>query len=327
MLRSYLKREYRLALFPLLFAAVFAAVFVLYGFPAEPALYALALCLAVWGVSFAFSFHAYARRSVELKRLTRCASDAELSLPKPSGALEADYQELVRALCADRARLVGAAEEDRRNTQDYYTLWAHQIKTPIAAMRLLLEKSECAEKDFISAELFKTGEYVDMALSYVRLGSDSSDYVLRRCALDDVVRGSIRKYARLFILKNVSVRFEETKRSILTDEKWLAFVVGQLLSNAVKYTPSGGSVHIYGDGHTLAVSDSGIGISAEDLPRVFEKGFTGLNGRDDKKATGIGLYLCKSVLEKLGCGITITSAPGRGTIARIEIPDRPLATE
>ena len=199
---------------------------------------------------------------------------------------------------------------------DYYTLWAHQIKTPIAAMRLLLQEESRPE---LEGELLKIEQYVEMVLGYLRLGSDSTDYVFRECGLDALVRQSVRKYARLFILKKISLDFQETGRTVLTDEKWLSFVVEQLLSNAVKYTPEGGLVRVYGDGETLVIADSGIGIRPEDLPRVFEKGFTGFNGREDKKSTGIGLYLCRQVLDRLNHRISITSRLGQGTLVRLDL--------
>lgn len=154
---------------------------------------------------------------------------------------------------------------------------------------------------------------MEMALSYLRLDSDSSDYVLRRYALDAILRSCVRKYARLFILKRIELELDETHAKVLTDEKWLSFVIGQLLSNALKYTPEQGHISVtWADAtQTLTIEDTGIGIRPEDLPRVFEKGFTGHNGREQKKSTGIGLYLCRRVLGKLGHTIAITSTPGR----------------
>ena len=114
---------------------------------------------------------------------------------------------------------------------------------------------------------------------------------------------------------------------MLTDEKWLAFVFEQLLSNALKYTPSGGRIRVYGDGDTLVIADTGIGIQPEDLPRVFENGFTGFNGREDKKSTGIGLYLCRQVLDRLNHNISIASRPGEGTLVRLDLSRQRLKTE
>ena len=171
----------------------------------------------------------------------------------------------------------------------------------------------------MEAELLKIGQYVDMVLGYLRLDSDSTDYVFQDTELDILIRQAVRKFARLFILKHITLDFRETGRKVVTDGKWLSFVVEQLLSNALKYTPAGGTVRIYGDGETLVIADTGIGIREEDLPRVFEKGFTGYNGRTGQKSTGIGLYLCRRVTEKLGHGLTIVSRPGQGTIVRLDL--------
>jgi len=325
-LSSYLRRQYKLVLMLALFAVVFAAVFSLYDLPAEAVGYAAVLCLAIGLVLFAAGYCRYVRRHRELMRLLRNVQEAAFQLPPPSGALEADYQTLLRAVCADRAGIAAAGESARQEMMDYYTLWAHQIKTPISAMNLLLTE-ETPDRGALSAELLKTEEYVEMVLSYLRLGCDTMDLVLRRCPLDDIVRGAVRKYARLFILKKIALQFHETQRTVLTDEKWLGFVIGQLLSNALKYTPEGGMIRIYGDGETLTVADHGIGIQEEDLPRIFEKGFTGYNGREDKKSTGIGLYLCRRIVDRLGHDITVTSRPGQGTIARLLLHDGPQVME
>ncbi len=179
----------------------------------------------------------------------------------------------------------------------------------------------------LEVELLKIEQYVEMVLSYLRLDSDSTDYVLRDCQLDEILRQAVRKLAKMFILKKITLDFQETGKTVLTDGKWLAFVVEQVLSNALKYTPEGGTIRIYGDGDTVVISDSGIGIQPEDLPRVFEKGFTGYNGRTERKSTGIGLYLCRQVLQRLCHGITITSRPGQGTLVRLDLSRRQRVME
>jgi signal transduction histidine kinase len=327
MLRTYLRRQGKTAAALALFAGIFAAVFSLYDLPAEAVGYAVALCLAAGLVLLGVGCLRYARRRRELRRLLANLGEAAFRLPSPGSALEEDYQALLKAVCADRAKIAAESENARQDMTDYYTLWAHQIKTPIAAMHLLLQDADTPQGNALSGELVKIEEYVEMVLSYLRLDSETSDYVLRQCSLDDIVRAAVRKYARLFILKKITLRFEETRRVVLTDEKWLGFVIGQVLSNALKYTPEGGTIRVYGDGETLAVSDTGIGIREEDLPRVFEKGFTGYNGREDRKSTGIGLYLCRRILRKLGHGITVSSRPGRGTIVRLDLGKPPQVVE
>lgn len=317
MLATYLKRQYKLLFFLAASAVIFLVVFSLYDLPAEAVGYAALLCAVLGLILFAAGYAGFLRRHRELERLLDAVHETVLPLPPAHTPLEADYQALLNAVCAHRAALLGNAENRRQEQLDYYALWAHQIKTPIAAIRLLLQSEGAPDVPAIGAELLKIEEYVEMALGYLRLDGDGTDYVFRRCDLDGVIRASLRKYARLFILKKISLDFRETGRTVLTDEKWLGFVIGQILSNAVKYTPEGGYVRIYADGETLAIADNGIGIRPEDLPRVFEKGFTGYNGREDRKATGIGLYLCRRVLSNLNHGITIVSRPGHGTIVRL----------
>ena len=158
-----------------------------------------------------------------------------------------------------------------------------------------------------------------MVLGYLRIESISSDLVLSQYYLSDVVKQAIRKYATIFIGQKITLDFKEMDCMVLTDEKWLVFVIEQILSNALKYTKSG-TISIYMEAEkTLVIKDSGIGIASEDLPRVFEKGFTGFNGRMDKKSTGIGLYLCKKILNKLSHKITITSQIDLGTMVRIDL--------
>ncbi len=312
----YFRRQYKILLLLLGMAGIFAAVFRLYQLPLEAVLYAVILC-GIWGgLLFLVSFLSFLRRHRELQWLLTQTKEKVLPLPPPRGTLEADYHALIDAIVRDRVNL--SAENSRRfwDMTDYYTLWAHQIKTPIAAMRLLLQEQPFPE---IEAELLKVEQYVEMVLGYLRLDSSSTDYLFRNCPLDPLLRQAIRKFARLFILRKISLDFQETGKTVLTDEKWLSFVVEQVLSNALKYTPTGGRIRIYGDGDTLVIADNGIGIQEEDLPRVFEKGYTGFNGREDKKSTGIGLYLCRQVVDRLRHDISISSRPGQGTLVRLDL--------
>ena len=158
-----------------------------------------------------------------------------------------------------------------------------------------------------------------MALAYLRLDSESSDYVIREFELDPLIRRSVKKFAGDFITKRLSLELTPTETRVISDEKWLAFVIEQILSNSLKYTREG-SVRIYmAEPRTLCIRDTGIGIAPEDLPRVFEKGYTGRNGRDDMRASGLGLYLCRRVCSNLGHGISAVSAPDEGTEIRIDL--------
>ncbi len=165
-------------------------------------------------------------------------------------------------------------------------------------------------------ELFKIEEYVNVVLQYQRINMSGSDYVIERASLDTIIRTVIRKYAKTMIRKHIQIQYDGTDLNVYTDIKWTEFVLEQILSNAIKYTNKG-KIHIQIVNEPnwcfIKVIDSGIGIKAEDLPRIFENGYTGYNGRSQKKATGIGLYLCKQILDKLGHSIRIESEIGKGT--------------
>ncbi|MCR5273087.1 MAG: sensor histidine kinase [Lachnospiraceae bacterium] len=199
-----------------------------------------------------------------------------------------------------------------REKEDFFTLWAHQIKTPIAALRALFDTSEEDTTEY-RQELFRIENYVEMALNYIRFDTMSGDMVLEEIYLDDIIKQVVKKYAPIFIHKHLAVKLDNLDMKVLTDEKWFSFVLEQILSNSLKYTNEG-SVQIYAEGENcIIISDTGIGIRKEDIPRLFEKGFTGFNGRFDKKASGLGLYLCKGVCDKLGHNIRIESETGKGT--------------
>lgn len=319
MLLSYIKRRWKTIAAMAIFAAMFAMVFSLYELPVEAVLYASLLCVAVGALLLAASYASYRRRvkTLELLRRTICVSAD--GLPEPRDLTEELYQELVRILSRERAVLESAVDSDRRDAADYYAMWAHQIKTPIAAMHLLLHQEQ-PDKDALMAELFRIEQYVEMVLSYQKLEGDSSDFVLKKRPLDEIVRGCIRKYARLFIIKKLPLNFRETGMTVYTDEKWLAFMIEQILANALKYT-SKGEISIYAEGKALVIEDTGIGISPEDLPRLGERGFTGYNGREDKKSTGLGLYLCKNICAKLGHKLIIESTPNVGTRVKLLFAD------
>lgn len=223
--------------------------------------------------------------------------------------------------CFKKSQL--AQEEKEAERRDYYLMWTHQIKTPISALKLLLEKNpDCKDGFLMREELFKIEQYVEMVLTFQRLDSMGSDLVLQEYELVPLVKQAVRKYAVLFINKGLRVEVPDSQVKILTDQKWFSFCLEQLLSNSIKYTEKGGISFVITEDEktvTLTVADTGMGIRPEDLPRIFERGFTGYNGRLDKKSTGIGLYLCKQVFEKLGIAIRAESKIGEGTEMSIRI--------
>jgi signal transduction histidine kinase len=211
-------------------------------------------------------------------------------------------------------------EKEHQEQMEYYTMWMHQIKTPISAMELSLKNIEAKERRGIEGELFKIEQYVEMALHYVKIKQIGTDLVIREYEVSDILKASVKKYASLFINKKLSVNIEPAVMLVRTDSKWLSFLIEQILSNAIKYTNEGG-IHISFGPNTLIIEDTGIGIKEEDMARIFEKGYTGYNGRIDKKASGIGLYLVKKVADSLAVKIHISSKVGQGTKVIFIFPD------
>lgn len=245
--------------------------------------------------------------------------------------MEQDYRELLLQLLQEKKKEKREMGLRYQELKEYIMMWAHQIKTPITVLKLLLQKMEedmnLGEKErkqlrSMKEELFAVESYVAMNLEYIRLDSLNADLSIGECTLEKVVKAEVSRFSSFFITKKLFVKIEDVNQTVITDEKWFSFVLGQILSNAVKYTKKGG-VTITGmeceDGVVLSVKDTGVGIAKEDIPRLFEKAFTGYNGHIDKRATGIGLYLSKKILDRLGHRITIRSEPGVGTCVEIMV--------
>lgn len=309
------------------FCAVFSASFLLYHLPFGAVGYPAAVCAVLGLLLLLFDFLRCKKRCEAVRELARLTSEQIAALPRPADDTEAAYCDLVRALL-DEIEEVRTADSAKYNDMiDYYSVWAHQIKTPIAAMRLALRDEDSALSRRLSSDLFRIEQYVGMVLTFLRLDADSTDYVFRSVALDDVIRASVRKFAPEFISRRIRLEFEPCGAELVTDEKWLSFVIGQLLSNALKYTKEGGCVQIRVDEPlTLRIRDTGIGIAPADLPRIFEKGYTGFNGRSgdaaDRPSSGIGLYLCRRVCRNLGAVISAESEVGVGTTVSVALENR-----
>lgn len=290
----------------------FGITFPLYQLPLVVMIYPMAVVLAFMIIYLTVDYITYRRR---YRRLIDCENSIdEISehLPEHVGEIEEEYQQLLQILKRASDEKENIAKEKYTQMMDYYTMWVHQVKTPIASMRLVLEGEDTDTSRKISADLRRIEQYVEMVLTYLRLDFDSSDYVFRENDLDELLKTSVKKFARDFIGKKLSLSYEPLERKIITDKKWFSFVIEQILSNAVKYTKDGG-IKIYVQEDWLVIEDSGIGIASEDLPRIFEKGYTGFNGRGDEKSSGIGLYLCKRICDKLGTILKIESEVGCGT--------------
>ena len=321
MFGAYVKENRKALIALAVYTVVFALVFWLYRLPLGAAGYAALVCLFLLALWFAVDYRRFAARLRLLQRLEQEITLSTEQLPEPDGMLEAQYQALVRALDADRRAQMTRSQRSYQDLVEYYTVWAHQIKTPLAAMRLLLQDAETDEQRALLEQLQSVEQYVEMVLGYLRTEDMASDIRFEEVDMDSLIREQIHKFARIFIGKKLSLEYQEVSETVLTDEKWLGFVLGQILSNALKYTKKG-KISIYmsiSRPHTLVIEDTGIGIRAEDLPRVFEKGFTGYNGREENRSTGIGLYLCGKIMKRLDHGIRIESELGKGTKVFLEL--------
>lgn len=310
--------------------AVFAAVFALYGIRMEAAWYPILITVLFGMIMLAAGFVRYDKRRRNMERILSSDGifpDAADILPKAESLEEEDYHELLGKMEAAFRKKKGEWDASRRDMDDYYATWVHQIKAPIAVMKVMLQQEDTPENRELSAELFRVEQYAEMALCYVRLGEGASDLVIQEYDLDTIIRKAVRKYAGQFIRRRIRLVYEGTAVRVITDEKWLSFIIEQLLSNAVKYTSEGSVTIAVEDGKKLSVTDTGIGISPEDMPRIFEKGYTGYNGRLDKKSTGIGLYLCRKAAEKLGHVLTAESEPGKGSRFTIDLESYPFRAE
>ncbi len=318
MFRDYLRSRIKAIAVCILIAGAFSASYLLFDMPGIVVAYPLILSLVVGLGAIVIDYLGYYKRHTMLVRE---------ELPSPSDQLEEDYQLIIDKLREEAKLSASLAAEKYNNMIDYYTVWAHQIKTPIAAMRLNLQAEDSGQARKLNSDLNRIEEYVEMVLTFLRLDSSSTDYLFREYDLDSVIRTAVRKFSREFILKKLRLDYQPVDYTVLTDEKWLTFVIEQIISNAVKYTSEGG-VRIYmHEPGILCIEDTGIGISAEDLPRIFENGYTGFNGRVDKRASGIGLYLCKRITENLGHGITAESQPGKGTKIILDLKPARVGTD
>ena len=312
----------------LLFSLIFLGVFLLYGISIEAVVYPAILCGLLGLIFLALDMHRAWRTYRQLEILKTLPAPLMEPFPEPDTMEAAEYQEIIRTLREGQKQLESGMALRYEEMVEYYTIWAHQIKTPIASMRLTLQNEDSELSRRLSEDLLRIEQYVEMVLCYLRLDSSSTDYVFQEYDLDSIVKQAVRKFAGQFIRRKIRLDYQPLHTRVVTDEKWLLFVVEQVLSNALKYTPAAGTVTIdMEEPKTLCIRDTGIGIAPEDLPRVFEKGYTGYNGRNDKKASGIGLYLCRRICKNLNHVISVDSSLDSGTVVRIRLEQVKLGKE
>ena len=323
----YLKRRRRVYIVSAVFCVIFAVSFLLYHLPIGAVIYPALLCVVIGSIIIVFDFLRVKREHEALNSIRNIADVIAESLPKIDGIKDEDYQQILRLFSEEHNSFRTQTNRKYSDMIDYYTVWVHQIKTPIASMRLHLQNEDSALSRTLTSDLHRIEQYVEMVLTFLRLNSESTDYVIKEYDLDRIIKQAVRKFSSDFIGRKLSLVYEPMNTMVITDEKWLSFVIEQVLSNALKYTPAGSITITLENEKTLRIRDTGIGIAPEDLPRVFENGYTGYNGRADKKASGIGLYLCKRICNNLGHTITARSTVDVGTIIDIDLVQTKLEVE
>ena len=324
---QYLKQRRRIFIVGIVFCVIFAVSFLLYHLPIGAVIYPTLLCAVLGILIIVFDFLRVKREHEALCNIRSMTDVIADSLPKLDGIKDGDYQQILRLLSEEYNDYRTQTNRKYSDMIDYYTVWAHQIKTPIASMRLHLQNEDSSLSRTLSSDLHRIEQYVEMVLTFLRLNSENTDYVIKEYDLDKIVKQAVRKFSSDFIGRKLSLVYEPLNITVITDEKWLSFVIEQVLSNALKYTPAGSITITLENEKTLRIRDTGIGNAPEDLPRIFENGYTGYNGRTDKKASGIGLYLCKRICNNLGHTITARSIVDVGTIIEIDLAQTELEVE
>ena len=315
---GYLKYRSKIIIACIVIIAVFASSYLLFEMPGIAVLYPLILTAGIGIIAMVFDYIFFIKRHNMLS--------AE-ELPLPMDQIEEDYQLIISKLNEEAKLSQMKSSEDYNNMIEYYTVWAHQIKTPIAAMRLNLQSEDTEQARRLMGDLNRIEAYVEMVLTFLRLDSDSTDYLIKEYDLDEIIRPAIKKFSKEFILKKLKLEYDPVNYKTVTDSKWLSFIIEQIISNAVKYTSEGSVKICMSEPGVLCFEDTGIGISEEDLPRIFENGYTGFNGREDKRASGIGLYLCKRIADNLGHKISAESVAGKGTKIILDLRSRKIEVE
>lgn len=284
-------------------------------------LYLNLLCFVVLIVYLISSFVYHIRRLDELK------NDVEVgNIPFPHTYLQKEYYNIIYNILEEKQNVVIEYLNKKKEHADYTNSWVHEVKTPIATLRLLLEFYDIEKevKNSIEEEIDSIDNYIEQALYFSRIDDFAKDYLISDYNLDELVKSVVKINKKVFISKNINIFIDNLNFNVKTDAKWLTYILNQIVANSLKYTGENGLIKIYGkstsEGIDLVIEDDGIGIIPEDLSRIFEKSFTGQNGRLNKKSTGLGLYMAKKLCEKLGHSISAESEIDKYTKITILFP-------
>ncbi|MGN0415555.1 MAG: sensor histidine kinase [Agathobacter sp.] len=312
--KKYLKNRWTALAICIVWQAILYVTLFLEDVPAKKLGYPMLLSAAVLCAYFGFDFCRMGKKDKVLQDAKQNIDITVENLPETKAVVEQDYQELLDIVLKAKRQEAQQQKHKMNELTEFVTLWTHQVKTPLTALSLAVKESKLEEKAEYADRLFEIEQYCDIILQYLRMEGEGTDFLLAEYPVKPMVNQAVKYFARSFIGKGLSVSIDlPEERKLVTDEKWMVFVIKQVLSNALKYTKEGGITITMPKSHTICIADTGIGISKEDLPRITERGYTGYNGRRDKKATGIGLFLVDTIMKKLGGSVKITSELGVGT--------------
>ena len=285
----------------------------------------LGLCL----LSFYFSRKKYLNRLLDMAEQLEERYLLPEVMEMPERADDQVFYQLMKMAEKSMLERIGGIQRERKEYKEYIEQWIHEVKTPLTAMKLICENNHCSFTRDLMAELENVNRFTEQALYFARSEHTEKDYSVREICLSDVVHEAIADNKYLLRQNHVTIAVEDMDHVVYTDDKWVRFILDQLISNAVKYRTDQPVLHFFtwieNDRVLLSVEDNGIGIPAGDLPRIFEKGFTGENGRRIHSSTGIGLYLCRRLCDKLGIGISASSR-GQGTTISLSFPINDFVT-
>ena len=203
----------------------------------------------------------------------------------------------------------------------YFLMWLHQIKTPMTVSKLLLEKPDDTTNTKLKMQLMYIEQYINMAMNYLKMIDHSTDMDITEVNLDDIIKNLLKKYSLLFIHNHISLEYQSNLTYVISDSQWLTILIEQILSNALKYTENGKiAIQYLEEKHALEIKDTGIGIRSEDIPKIFDRGYSGFNGRMNEKSSGLGLYLARKISERLNIQIEVESKLSKGSIFRLVFP-------
>lgn len=245
-------------------------------------------------------------------------------IDRPSFSEGAFLYDVVMAATKSMNDNIAQYRIESQEYREYIETWVHEVKTPIAAGRLIVENNKSESTLSIAEELNKIDGFVEQALYYSKSSNLEKDYIIKEIELEDLVKTAVKKYSKALIESRVSLELKDLGYMVYTDQKWMDFILGQIITNAIKYRKDNAKITFSaqaGEHHVaLNIEDNGIGITEKDIGKVFEKGFTGENGRRFAKSTGIGLYLCSKLCNKMGLQIQLNSQKGIGTKITIVFP-------